>query len=271
MTVGSKTLADGDLVAIVAKMPVRAGSDSIVINSVNTMNQLPTLNVGFPYGTSNTAGTLARHQSLMLFALLVADDGTVGWIEGLPLPLGLISMVNLSLNLNSTPDEYIGTFAAPARIQINSIGLALNNIVAGENFEVLLYQNPYGSPIVLATVAADPDLTAQTNVQAGLHLYPIPPTTLVAGTTYGIAVRPTTAGSINISYVNLAAAGLAATTTMANVIKGACFLPQLKLASRTNQTGAFVEVATTAFPVFVIDVCGLDDGVPPPPAAYAYA
>jgi hypothetical protein len=272
MTTGSKTLADGDLLAIVTKMPVRAGVDTIAIASVNTCaHVVPTAFANFPYGTANTSGTLLRSSLNILMALLRADDGTVGWIEACP-PPWINAITGISFHSGSTPDEYSGTFLAPCTMQINGIGLALFAILGTDPFELILYRDPYGAATVVQTVVVDPDIGSQVAGNAGTFMVPLTPVTLAAGTTYGIAVRPTSTNPISVGYINWAAAGALATTPMMALIKAACFLPQMKFAARTNQTGPFVEVAATAFPIFVLDICGLDDGVVPArTVAYASA
>jgi hypothetical protein len=261
MTAGSKVLSDGDLIAIGVKMIARAGSDAVGVVSAATSNgPLPTPNLGFPIGGVNV-GALARSQVQFLWCLLTTDDGTLGWIEGMP-PLPFLSIANLTaFGLNTTPDEYANTFVAPFKMQISGMGVSMAGVAAGDLFDLILYADPLTSPVTLATVSFDPDVTAQTAGNNGLHLAALPtPITLTAGRTYGIAVRPTTAGTVIMGYQNLAAAS--GTTAQATLIKSACFLgPSLKVASRTDLTGAFVEVAPTAFPLFLLDVCGLEDGI----------
>jgi len=251
MSSGTKTLSDGDLIAIVAEMPVRNGADSVAIGGSITGVVTNASVLGFPYGTVDT-GALTKINANMLYAFIQFDDGTVGWILGASMIRNI--QTAQAFNSGSTPDEYCATFSPTFKMQISGISVQASGIATTDNFEVILYTDPYGTPSATITLTPDPDVLGAAASSNSLHIYHITPTTLTVGTVYGVALRPTTTNSINIHYIDLALSGAA------DIIRAALPLPQSKLASRTNQTGAFSVVSNNFIPVVVLDVCALDDG-----------
>lgn len=251
MSSGTKTLSDGDLIAIVAEMPVRNGADSVTISSSGTGIVTNASNLGFPYGTVDT-GALAKSNAGMLYALIQFDDGTVGWINGAT-PFRQAT-TTVAFNSGSTPDEYCGTFSVPYKMQISGISIQASGIATTDAFEVILYTDPYGAATATITVTPDQDVLGAASASNSMHLYRVTPTTISPNVTYGVSLRPTTVNSINLHYEDLVV------SAAADIIRLALPFQNLKLASRTNQTGAFSVVSNNYLPVFVLDVCGLDDG-----------
>jgi hypothetical protein len=255
MDTGNKTLSDGDLIAIVITMPARAGADSVAINGCQSNHiMLTDANLGFPYGTTNT-GVLTKSNTTFVYAIIVFDDGTLGWIVSTNPVSWSAGVSTISFNSGSSPDEYIGTFTPNYTMQVSYIAPSISGIATTDNFEVILYSDPYGTPTVIATIVPDPDVVSGVVAAGAPHFYKIPPITLVSGTTYGIAVRPTTVNNINWNYAALTS------SATAEIVKGIQPLPSLKMAGRTNQVGAFVETSGAHLPLVAINVCGLDDGI----------
>ena len=251
MTSGTKTLTQGDTVAIVVELVSRGGSDSVNVSRVATRAISGINTMGLPYGT-NDLGTLSVSNASGIYAVIKFDDGTIGWIQGTAAVIPLFS-VPQAFDSGSTPDEYIGTFVPAWPMQICGFGAALSGIASGDTFEAILYEDPYGTPNALVTLTPDTDIVGGAGTTESFHVFPCTKTSLAAGTTYGVAIRPTTANSINWEYTHVGGADLA-------VLKRALPLPSLKMAARTDQTGAFVETETFHVPLIVLDVCGLDDG-----------
>jgi hypothetical protein len=147
MSSGTKTLADGDLIAIVAEMTVLAGADSVSVGTTASGIVTNTGGIGFPYGTADT-GSLAKNTQFYLYAVISFDDGTTGWILGAPLIRNALSTTNF--NSGSVFDEYCSMFSVPFKIRISGVSVeALNIAAATDTFEVILYQDPLGTPIPL--------------------------------------------------------------------------------------------------------------------------
>lgn len=252
MGTGTKTVSAGDVVAVVYEMTARGGADSVQIRRMAAGGLLPALplasGAGIPYGTLDT-GSLSK-QVFMPLAVIRFDDGTLGWIRGAnQLVFSTGSVQSVGINSGSTPDEYIGTFQPVVPMQINGVAVIVTNIAGSDDFEVLLYADPFGTPAVLATGVIDPDVVHG----GGLIYVRFDPVSLSVGTVYGVAVRPTTANTITYNYYTLGSGF--------DWIKGAAhFGTSLTLAARSDQSGAFVVVQDYDAPAFVLDVCGLDDG-----------
>lgn len=249
---GTKTLSDGDLIAIVIEMTVRNGADSVQVQGTVGPTGMADGNFGFglPYGSIDT-GALAKSATNLLYAVIKFDDGTYGAIHGVSpgrTAVGTLQTINTTTN----PDEICGTFTVPFKCQICGIGMYAASIAGTDGFEMILYTDPLVTPVATVTVTADPDVVGGSATQ-GPHLYPITPTTLSPGVTYGVALRPTTANSINVYYQDF--------NPIAAFVKGLVPLQSLKYTGRQNQTGAFTEISADRMPLILLDVCGLDDGL----------
>ena len=261
MGAGTKTLAHGDLIAIVVELSARGGADAIQI-ARSIIRQIAQVDVlGIPYGTADT-GTLAKQTGTMLYAVIEFDDGTIGWIQGTN---GILAgtPTALSFNSGSSPDEYIGTFTPDVPLQISGFAVTISAIAAADTFEAILYEDPYGTPNALVTVTPDTDVQGSAASTESLWFFSCAATDLSAGTTYGVAIRPTTTNPLSWEYLSLGTGGAPLKSTLP--------LPALKMAGRTDQTGAFVETDVIHMPLIILDVCGLSDGSGGGGGASAYA
>lgn len=253
---GTKTLSDGDLIAIVVEMTVRNGADSVQVTGTVGPTGMADGNFAFglPYGSIDI-GTLSKSSTNLLYALIKFDDGTYGAIQGVSparFTIGSLTTINTGTN----PDEICGVFVPNIKMQICGIGMFAAGIASTDAFEMILYTDPLGTPVPTVTVTADPDVVAGAATQ-GPHIYPITPTTLTAGVTYGVALRPTTANNINVYYGDFSAGS----SGIAAFIRGVLPLQGQKYAGRQNQTGAFAEISSDNLPLILLDVCAFDDGL----------
>jgi hypothetical protein len=249
MTSGTKTVSHGDRLAVTIRMPTRAGADAVAFGSQTWLPHYFINHSGLPYGVNN--GTTAND---FLWAFLQFDDGTTGWIKGTPIFTAVNGTIAGTLDAGDSPDEYCGTFTVSVPTQIEYIGWAVeDDNAAGEDYELILYSDPLGTPVALQTVAVDAD--AITFESASVHWVwvKITATTLQPGTTYGIAFRPT-AGSFTIYWIEFSS------SANEKIKRMAPYVQNIKFAGRTNQTGAFTETQTYHAPIFGFSVNGLDDG-----------
>jgi hypothetical protein len=241
MTSGTKTLTHGDPIAISTRMPVRAGADSVAFG---TWTWTPGYaGTGRPYGVANSAKT-----SEMLYAVIKFDDGTYGWIQGaqnIQAPAATVTYGNAS-----TPDEYIATFTVSVPIQISRIGQPIDDAAAADLYDLNLFTDPYGTPTAVRTVNVDPDAFTNEGATPMFIFTDIAVYTLIPGVTYGIGQRPSTANTITMGYINVETGfeGLKATLPL---------VENVKLASRSDQTGAFVETQVYHIPYFGFTIVGL--------------
>jgi hypothetical protein len=231
-------------------MTVLAGADSVVVGTTASGIITNTGALGLPYGTVDT-GALAKNTTQYLYAVISFDDGTTGWILGAPLVRNAMTTVNF--NSGSAFDEYCSIFSVPFKIRISGVSVeALNIAAATDTFEVILYRDPLGTPIPLVTLAPDQHMVGNASVSS-IYMFHIPQTTLESGVMYGVSLRPTSVNNITIAYISLG-------IVPATIVRAGLQMDNMKVGVRTDQTGAF---ATTddLLPVFILDVCGLDDGV----------
>jgi hypothetical protein len=159
-----------------------------------------------------------------------------------------------TINTGTTPDEYAAVFSLPYKTTAIAAVFPIGSIGATDDFEFVFYTDPLGSPVAAQTLAIDPDFSGATSNGDRLYLFRFPSSvTIEPNVWYGIAVRPTTANSINFMYYSLGSGN----SSLKNLNP---FGVNIKLTSRTNQTGAFVETETYHLPVFQLFITTLDDG-----------
>jgi hypothetical protein len=238
MSTGSKTIADGDQVAIGVRMTTRAGADSVTIAGI-TGGWAAEIAVS-PYGSFGGA-TIASNvpQATVMF-----DDGTLGTIRWLDLTSAGVANV-AAFGSASTPDEYAATFQVPYKCAIDGAAFFHGSLARTDDFELILYSDPLGTPVAISTATGDATFSASSSgwywLYFGSHL------TLEPDTTYGLAIRATTANTFTLNYGLTVDAALKALSPFAS----------LKWCSRTDQTGAFAEVNTLHVPNFIVSVSQL--------------
>lgn len=250
MESGSKTINHNDLIAISFEMISRGGTDNIVL--LGNQIVLPftsTYSIGYPLitvdigsGPFKTAGGGNVN--------IEFDDGTLGVIyPSFCLPLSN-SITPVSVNLNSTPDELAIVFRLPFTCSVEAIYPAISQVIATDLFEIIIYEDPDTSPTVLQTIAISPLLLISSSNQ--LPRVPVSET-FEAGRWYGIAIRPTTAGSIDVPVIDVGAGN-------ENYKKLMPFGEDIYLYGRSDQTGPFTVVNTRYLPMIRMEISALDDG-----------
>lgn len=250
MTNGSKTLTYGDVVGIAMEMTARGGAaDSVVVTRINVSQAL------HPYMTQDTAGTgAAKIGTTLPMATIVFDDGTVGWVGADSWIWG--SETQSAFSNASTPDEYAMIFQVPFACRITSLYAYLSSMASTDDFELILYSDPLGTPVAERTITVDADLMSSGT--SGFCEFPLATTfDLSINTDYAVALRPTTANTIQFDRIIFGTGNAA--------LRGATMLgTNWYQASRTNQTGAFGSSDTTKIPMFGFRAVSFDDAVVPP-------
>jgi hypothetical protein len=238
---GTKTIADGDTICVGGRLEARAGSDSIALRGLSQS----LLN---PYGGLDTGGGAAQSNLVRPQATILFDDGTYGWL-GMDV-FAYIPTETAPFGSTSTPDEYALVFSVPFAATLRGVLVALHSIGSADDFEIVFYTSPLGTPVAAQTLTIDATLISTGN---NLFLYRMFPSaiSLVAGTTYAIAIRPTTTNTIVLKYLNFVTAALRTP---------AWFGTNWRMGTRTDQTGAFSET-TTQVPGIGLYLSQLDDGV----------
>lgn len=238
LTTGSKTIANGDLIAIVIELTARAGSDSIqVLVSAQTF-------CSFPYSTSDSgAGNTKSLANPMI--TIESDDGTLGWFAGATFAKKLNQVV---FDVDDTPDEYANVFKLPVKVEVNALG-GIINCGSSADYELILYGDPLGTPNALATVSVT---SALTNPASGYTEFQLSsPITLERDVYYAVSARPTTTNPITLfhqSYHN------------SNLRKPTLLGTNWSRYSRTGLSGAFSSEDNTIVPFLGVIANKWDDG-----------
>lgn len=188
MTTGSKIINHNDLVAVSFEMTAYGGSDDISIGIAPNFRNLP-------YRTQDTgAGPTKQGTNGIPLFIIEFNDGTLGWFVA-----GYSALYSQqTLGTGSTPDEVALVFKMPISCEVNYVHIPLASIGATDAFDVVIYKDPMGTPLVIQTISIDPNKVGS-SVTGGILSIPIAPLKVSANLFYGISVKPTTAGFVNLT------------------------------------------------------------------------
>lgn len=190
METGSKTISHGDWVAIGLEMISKGGSDSLWLQIWKAIDadQAP-----FPGLVTGTTFLSTNSQPLFMIEF---DDGTFGWMAS---TLLLSASGTVTINSSTaTADEYGNLMQVTAPIEVSGVTLALSSAASTADYEVILYSDALGTPVVVEAVVVD--ATFITSAGQLSFCFQDGPHTLVPGVNYAISVRPTTTNSLSIYY-----------------------------------------------------------------------
>lgn len=247
MSTGSKSITDGDLIAIVFDMTARGGSDSLILAGPTSDGYFT--NPG--YRLYNGGAWQNFSGAVMPNILLEADDGTFGILRGAMFIIGPSSQnfsATYSYTSSSSPDEYGLIFQVPFCCKVDALWFSLATSAANADATIALYSDPLGTPTVMASASHYGEY-GNNGTDNRPRLVPITEQTLAPGTDYCVALVAAGAGSCVLGYTTLASANHRTVQGLANCRRG----------SRTNATGAFSEM-TTEIPLMGVQISALDDG-----------
>lgn len=243
MATGSKTISHGDVVAISFEVISRGGADSIQVDRGSVTGQ------NFPYVTIDTGSGPAKNSNGAPTVTVEFDDGTVGWLG--PEWLVPAAITSVAFNSGSTPDERAMIFQLPGRVSFCGAAVNLTSVSSTDTFEAILYSDPEGSPVALETITVNPNLFA-VSINVGFVHIPFTPITLAANTKYAIAIRPTSANSINFQQWEYGSGN-------EKLLRPTMLGENWYLGTRSDQTGAF-SPTTTTIPAINLNFDKIDDG-----------
>lgn len=160
---GTKTVANGDLVAFCTQMTALGGADL-----VNTSAGTNGVNLGVPGMTSFVGGAYAATASGVPNCLITFSDGHYGWIAGIP-PFS--SATAQTWNSGSATKEYGNIVQFPFPVKVYGIW-SMFQMTADCSF--VLYSDPLGTPVAEKTVAVDANAFTATSVRPMQVLFPSP-------------------------------------------------------------------------------------------------
>lgn len=201
---GSKSIAHGDLIAVVFDLTARAGVDSLIMQGL--------LATASPFGASQsqagvrplatffTAGAWAAAGSSVIRlpnVLIIFDDGTLAMIDG-----GGWFADAQTETLNSGTSEHGILFRVPWDCETDALWAVLNSLAgATSDFSLSLYGDPLGTPVSLASISL---LAEQLNtLNNGIVCTLASPVALSRNTDYAIVVRATGAGNVVLAGITL--------------------------------------------------------------------
>lgn len=242
MSSGSKSITHGDMIAIVMEMTAKGGSDSIVaVGSV--------LSYFTPYGTldSGSGPTKVNGTGPPRFTIEFGD-GTLGWFQAAP---AFITEAGTAFGSGSSPNEYALVFEVPFKAAIGGLWLASTAIASTDNFEMILYSDPLGTPVAERTVAYDADFSPTNGIYGDFPLtsaYIAQP-----NTKYAVALKPTTINTIGFLR--------SAFNTGNGNLRGVSPLGTNWSQYQRTTSGAFASEDTTKLPHFGVWLSQLSDDV----------
>lgn len=192
---GSKTIANGDLVAFCVQMTARGGADSIAasIAAGIASNARPSV-------TSFVGGTYSNPSQLPN-VVITFSDGTLGFMWG-----GSVASVgNNTQTWNNTSGikEYGNFIQMP--VSAKAYGIVFGTGPDG-NTDAVLYSDPLGTPVAENTVSVDLNTIAGVGTtRLFAALFPAP-FSMAANTPYAAILKPTSATSISLQYKTFNAA-----------------------------------------------------------------
>jgi hypothetical protein len=192
-TTGTKTIANGDLVAVVIQMTARAGADTVgIITGGAAAGLQDPVMTSFVGGSYSSPATLPN-------AVITFSDGTLGWLFG-----GEVFAASSARTFNSgsSPNEYGQLYEFPFPVRVSGLW---GWVAPGGNFELILYSDPLGTPVAERTLAYDANAMGSSSGRriTGLlaSAYDVPANTPVA-----VVMRPTTVTNLSAYYKTLASA-----------------------------------------------------------------
>lgn len=255
MSSGSKSLTHGDKIAVVLKVISRAGVDVVRVRPHTNSGASTAIPKQFPGVTSESATAVFTALAGSPIITIIFDDGTRGFIFG-GIPIGTTTQYQntQAFNSGSTPDEYAALFRVNAPTRINGLWAYLLFANTSADCELILYRDALTSPVVVATVTVDATQMAQPTGSRQFDALLATEVDLVPAIYYAVAVRPTTANSVTISYWDFASGA---------DMQGMTHGEDMFYGTRTNQTGAFTP--TTTRRIFAgVFISGSEDGAPRP-------
>jgi hypothetical protein len=236
---GTKSIAHLANVAIGFEMTARGGADSVIVRSIaNTVSN-------FPYMSVDSGASPAR-VATMLPVAIQADDGTIGWILGCPIPY---IDDTTAISDTTTPDEVALLFTLEGVSSLQIPMAYAGAIVTSDNLEFRLYSDPLGTPVEIESgelLGINNGQSANMGTVWGALDALVDP---AVSTLYALAVRGT-GTSFNLSRMTIGDAALRA------ALAGGT---NWRMGTRSNDTGAFAET-TTILPRIGFHLSKIDDG-----------
>jgi hypothetical protein len=226
METGSKTINNGQLIAVAFLLTARDGADSVAISASQVSASYARPVVSSDLGSGVTA-------RLVIPTIAFNFNGTWATLSGADTHIGYTTG---TFNSTSTGDERGNLFTLPVTAKCAGVYFRRLFAASSATCSVIIYSDPLGTPAAIsgATVTVDSDTLGSTGAGDGLVMFDSP-IELTAGTEYAVVLKP--GDSTNWSHAYL---DYADTNTVSLSLGGANFT----WCQRTDYTGAFTETNT---------------------------
>lgn len=187
-----RTVSFGERIGVVLEFDGagRLGSDSVVIQ--NAQHNLNGLSSDGPLTYNGSAWTAVNGYNNLSFE---CADGELAILS--PFLPTASTLTTTTGNTGTTPDEFALEFTPAFNCKIDGLWASVA-AAATADYEIILYQGT----TALQTVAVDANTLRSATYMP--MVVSIPETTLTAGTTYYVAVRPTTANNVSVYFADAA-------------------------------------------------------------------
>ena len=246
MTSGTKTMAHGDLIAVVWDMTARGGADAVNITPGSASPLM-----GFPFFTTNIdgAGWLTSNNPALPNCVITFSDGTLGYLDfAMPISVQAVETFRDADN----PDERGLAFQVPWSCKIDALWATVGGTNVSSACNLTLYSDPFGTPTYVVSTAI---LIEQLGVAAASQRPAVfnisTEQTLLRNTDYAIAIRATGTTSTRILSATL---GAAAHRTF---FPGGTTLVKY---TRDGGSGAFGTAVSTTIYQMGVRISQFDDG-----------
>lgn len=182
---GTKTIANGDLIAFAVQMTARGGADAI-----RPTHRVAPYNTHRPTVTSHTGGAYATEIGSPN-CIVVASDGTVGYFHASEV---FSSFTTRTWNSGDATKEYGQLYNLPFPCKIYGIYGWLD---PDADCDIVLYSDPLGTPVAEKTISIDANVVTSANLSAFFCLFPAA-YSLNASTNIAAVFKP---GGSNVSTI----------------------------------------------------------------------
>ncbi|WP_321177285.1 hypothetical protein [Bradyrhizobium sp. USDA 3256] len=195
-TTGTKTIADGDLVAFAVQFTALGGSDFIFATCPRTGSGNSIL---LP-AVSQYTGSFNAQSAFLSNIVITFNDGAIGYFAG-----GDVASVfnNQNYNNTSSPKEYGQLYQMPFPMKVCGMYAYISN---SGDFTLNLYSDPLGTPTVQANQAVSQKTVLTTGNPAWVYAEFGTSYQVAANQPIGAVVTPSTSTNTQLYYKTLASA-----------------------------------------------------------------
>lgn len=194
--IGSKTVANGDLLAFCVQMTARGGSDTVGVQINTAISAGQSLRpCTIIYESSNYSPTYTGPPN----AVITFADGKKGFFVG-GYPCRVQRTQGVWSNATS-PNEYGNLITLPFAAKV--FGFLVG--YAGADAEFVLYSDPLGTPVAERTISIDASTMGGSSLQAGYNVFMFAtPYIVKANQPLGAILKPTSATNMQAYYTTVA-------------------------------------------------------------------